>query len=120
MPFLAALPWDIGVVLNPDTGATVLEPFTNQIDAVMFMGVVPGKQGQPFIPQVIEKIKRFRLKHPHMFVSIDGAVNNTTLPDIIDAGVNAVCPGSAIVEKGDPAQNVETMNKFIHTLTDRS
>jgi len=118
LPTLHAYGWDIGIVLNPLTESTILEPFINEIKGVMFMGVVPGKQGQPFIPQVVDKIKLFRMRHPDMFVSIDGAVNNVTLPEIIHAGVNAVCPGSAIVGKGNPAKNVATMQKFIHTLTE--
>ncbi|PIT86872.1 MAG: hypothetical protein COU33_00760, partial [Candidatus Magasanikbacteria bacterium CG10_big_fil_rev_8_21_14_0_10_43_6] len=61
LPTLHAYGWDIGIVLNPLTESTILEPFINEIKGVMFMGVVPGKQGQPFIPQVVDKIKLFRM-----------------------------------------------------------
>ena len=118
MPTLHAYGWDIGIVLNPQTKSSVLEPFIDEIKAVMFMGVVPGKQGQPFIPEVLDKIKLFRLQHPEIFISIDGAVNNTTLPDIVETGVNAICPGRAIIGKGSPEKNVQAMQKCIHTLTD--
>ena len=117
LPTLHAYGWNIGIAINPQTESTVLEPYINEINAVMFMGVIPGKQGQPFIREVLDKIQIFRMRHPEMFVAIDGAVNNKTLPDIIEAGVDAVCPGSAIVGNGNPAKNVKTMNNLIHTLT---
>jgi len=82
------------------------------------MGVVPGKQGQRFIPETIERIQEARKRFPHLFIELDGAVNEETLEDIVGSGVNAVCPGSAIFgNERKPAENVARMRELIEKLT---
>ena len=118
MPTLHAYGWEIGIVLNPETDIKVLKPYISEIKSVMFMGVVPGKQGQKLIPEVLEKIKKFNKLYPNMFTELDGGVNEKTMPGIVASGVEAVCPGSAIVgNKRTPAENIKRMKKLIHKLT---
>ncbi len=110
--------WEVGLVLNPDTPITVIDDLIEEIDSLMFMGVVPGKQGQKFIPETIDRIKEARAKFPDLYIELDGGVNEDTLPDIIAAGVSAVCPGSAIFgNERTPAENVTSMREMISTLT---
>lgn len=113
----------VSVVLNPDTSILALEPLLNEIQGVMFMGVKPGWQGQNFIPETLDKIKKFKKnKTAHfvacheakLFVEVDGAVNEKTLPDIVRAGADGVCPGSAIFgNKKTPAKNIQNLQKII-------
>ncbi|PLX28413.1 hypothetical protein C0581_02340 [Candidatus Parcubacteria bacterium] len=118
LPTLHAYGWEIGIVINPDTPIEVLEPYISEIKSVMFMGVVPGFQGQKLIPEVLEKIKKFKSLHPTVFTEIDGAVNEETLPDIIASGVDAICPGSAIFGNDRMVkENVERMYNIINKLT---
>jgi ribulose-phosphate 3-epimerase len=118
LPELLNLGWKVGLVLNPETQNHLLEPYLNSITDVMFMGVNPGKQGSPFIPSVLEKIKNFKTKYPNYFVELDGAVNENTLPEIIKSGVDAICPGSAIFgNERSPIENVERMKEMIERLT---
>ena len=105
--------WQVGIVLNPDTPVSAIEPYLNQLDAVMFMGVYPGFQGQSLIKEVILKITKFTAKYPKVFTELDGAVNESNLPEIIKTGVNAICPGSAVFGQGNPAENVRRMEKII-------
>ncbi len=109
--------WEIGVVLNPGTDFKLIEPYLSDLDSVMFMGVVPGFQGQGLIPEVLESIIRFNSKYSHIFTEIDGAVNLETLPDIIQTEVKAICPGSAVFGGDNPAKSVAKMNEVINTLT---
>lgn len=105
--------WEVGVALKPETPLEALEPIINDIDAVLFLSVNPGKQGQAFIPEVLEKIKDFRKKGYSHFVAIDGGVNETTLPDILTTGVDAICPGSAVFDSENPAENVSELKKIL-------
>ena len=105
--------YEVGIALKPETSIDVLEPYINEIDAVLFLSVNPGKQGQPFLPEVLEKIKTFRKKYPNHFIEIDGGVNEKTLPEIIESGVDAICPGSAIFKTGNPKENVGKMRRMI-------
>ena len=77
------------------------------------MGVYPGFQGQSLIKEVILKITKFTAKYPKVFTELDGAVNESNLPEIIKTGVNAICPGSAVFGQGNPAENVRRMEKII-------
>lgn len=112
--------WQVGVVLNPDTPTELINDYIDDLDSIMFMGVVPGFQGQSLIPEVLEKITEFKSLHPTVFTEIDGAVNEETLPNIIASGVDAICPGSAIFKNDRmPAENVRRMGEIInrHLLT---
>lgn len=105
--------WEAGLVLNPETPIDVIEPFTEALDSVMFMGVVPGAQGQTLIPQVLEKAYTCRQKYPDLYLEWDGDVTEETLPHIMNTGVNAVCPGHAVFGAGDPVENVVKLQNLI-------
>jgi len=84
----------------------------------MFMGVHPGKQGQKLLPQVLANIQKFKTKYPHIFVELDGGINEKNLEKIIATEVDAICPGSAIFgnEKA-PKTNIKNLQKIINSLT---
>jgi ribulose-phosphate 3-epimerase len=110
--------WEVGVVLNPETPIAAVEPFIEEVDGIMFMGVKPGEQRQSLIPEVLEKMMAFKKNHPNVFMEIDGGVNEKTLGDILKTGVDAICPGSAIFgNEKTPAENVKNMKSLINTLT---
>ena len=118
LPKLRAYGWAISLVLNPETPVSALDPYLDSITGVMFMGVHPGRQAQAFIPETLDKIREFKRKKTTHFVEIDGGVNLTTLPGIIAAGVDGICPGSAIFGNNkSPKENVEEMRKKIASLT---
>ncbi len=110
--------WQLGIVINPDTSYEQIEPYLNEVQSVMFMGVVPGKQGQGLIPEVLASITNFTIDYPDMFTEIDGAVNEETLETIIKTGIKAICPGSAVFgNERTPKENVERMEEIINKLT---
>ncbi|MDD2656338.1 MAG: hypothetical protein PHQ18_02065 [Patescibacteria group bacterium] len=117
-PTLHAYGWEIGLVLNPETDIKILDEYIGEIKGVMFMGVNPGKQGQKLLPKVLTNIKKFKTKYPHIFVELDGGVNEQNLEKIIATGVDAICPGSAIFgNENKPEQNIKNMKKIINSLT---
>jgi ribulose-phosphate 3-epimerase len=106
--------WQIGVVLNPQTEISLIEPVLPEIDLVMFMGVQPGKQGQKFLPETIERIRQFKELGTNHLVSVDGAVNENTIKDLFDAGANIVAPGSAVFHKDkSPEDQVEELYHLV-------
>jgi len=91
-----------GFALGADTNPFVLEPFIDAINYVQFMGIERiGKQGEPFDPKVIDRIKEFRKRHPDMEVQVDGGVNNETAPKLLSAGVDRLVVGSALLYAAD-------------------
>lgn len=84
------------VCLNLETPPMVLEPVIDQIDMVQFMCIVPGKQGQPFVAKVLDKIEHFKELYPDVPIAADGHVGPDTIPDLKSAGVTQFCVGSAL------------------------
>lgn len=101
---------EVGLTLNIETPVEKLEPFVDKIDRVLLMAIVPGFQGQPFKPEVIDKIKetsRLRSKNNSKFlIGLDGAVNDKNARKLVDAGVDYLIVGSFLL-KGDIDENLE-------------
>jgi len=87
---------EVSICLNIETPIDVLEPIQQTIDGVQFMSIVAGKQGQPFRPEVLGKIRDFKERHPNISISADGHVSEETIPLLLSAGVQNFCVGSAI------------------------
>lgn len=110
--------WQAGLVLNPGTPIEVLTPYLNTIQAVQFMGVHPGFQGQEFLHETPGKIQNFKKLGTAHFTELDGGVNEETLPKIIKSGVDAICPGSAVFgNEKSPKENVEKMKTLIENYS---
>lgn len=102
-----------GVVLNPSTPLSAIEWILEDVDFVMIMSVNPGFGGQKFIPNSIDKIRSLRKmiqdRGLSILIEIDGGVNETTIKNISDAGVDVFVAGSAIFKSPDYK---ETISKF--------
>jgi ribulose-phosphate 3-epimerase len=89
-----------GVAINPSTPVSFLHDIAGYIDQVLIMSVNPGFGGQSFIQNSIKKIKetvklRDELKS-NFLIEIDGGVDTTTLPAILEAGCDVFISGTAI------------------------
>jgi len=89
-----------GVVINPATPASVLEEILEDVQQVLVMTVNPGFGHQHFIPTTLPKIGRVRRMieqiEPSCDLEVDGGIDATTAPLVIDAGANVLVAGSAI------------------------
>ena len=113
MPTLHAYGWEIGIVLNPETDIDVLKPYIEEIKSVQFMTIHPGKQGQAFLPEVLEKIKKFHKKYPNMPIAADGHIDEITIPDLKKAGVTRFGVGSAIFGSDDPIATIKKLELLL-------
>jgi ribulose-phosphate 3-epimerase len=110
--------WGAHAVLNPDTPLSAFDACADHAQGLMLMGVTPGKQGQHFIPETIERLSSARIEFPDHYLAVDGSVNETTIPDILGTGVNAVCVGSALFKTGQPpAENFTRIRRLVQQLT---
>lgn len=92
-----------GIALSPSTPIDELKPYIASCAAVLLLGVEPGRQGQTFLPQTLDKIRQLKQQWPTVPVAVDGGINSSTLPSIIEAGADIVIVGSAISQAEDPA-----------------
>jgi len=94
-----------GVVLNPATPASLLDPVLHLVDLVLVMSVNPGFSGQSFIPEVLPKVRYLRDKlaevNPAAWLEIDGGINTQTLPLALESGAQVFVAANAIFNHPD-------------------
>ena len=93
----------VGLAVNPKTSIKNFAPLVKHVDSVLFLSVEPGFYGAKFIPEVLDKIVAFQKVYPKMETGIDGGVKEENIVEIARTGVNAICVGSALFNRPDPA-----------------
>ena len=108
-----------GVVLNPSTPLATIEWVLKDVDFVMIMSVNPGSGGQNFIPSSLDKVRDLRdLTRKNglsTLIEIDGGVNEKTIKNISDAGVDVFVAGSAIFGSSDYKATISRFRELINT-----
>lgn len=84
----------VGIAINPETPAELLDPFVGKVDLVHFMTVDPGFYGSEFREEVLNKIKNFSQQHPDVEIGVDGGINLTTARMVTEAGADVLAVGS--------------------------
>jgi ribulose-phosphate 3-epimerase len=84
------------LALNPPTPVSAIEPFLDELDAVLVMSVMPGFGGQAFEGAVLEKVRAIRTARPDLRISIDGGINPSTAGEAHAAGASQLVAGSAV------------------------
>lgn len=104
----------VGIAINPETNINVLIPYLNMIDEVLIMSVHPGKSGQSFIEESLEKIstlKNIILESNYKtIISVDGGINNETGLLCKDAGADELVSASYIHK--DIINNIKTLKNI--------
>ena len=96
----------VGLVLNPPTPIDEVMPYLDEIDLLLVMSVNPGWGGQPFIPEVLDKVRVARAEIDArglpVEIEIDGGIKVDTAPIAAEAGCDILVAGSAIFHAPDP------------------
>ena len=102
-----------GVALNPHTSAHLLEDVLNDLDLILVMSVNPGFGGQSFIENTYEKVKTLKILREksgsNFIIEIDGGVNATNAPKLIEAGADALVAGSFVFKSDNPTKTIENL-----------
>ena len=94
-----------GVVINPGTPESVLEPVLDMVDLVLLMSVNPGFGGQSFIPSALTKIRNVAtmIRGRDIDLEVDGGVTADNAGEVVAAGANWLVAGSAVFKGGKSA-----------------
>jgi len=103
----------IGFVLNPETPIDSIQKFLDDIDQVLIMTVNPGFYGSPFLPEMIDKIKKLRKKCPNLDIEVDGGITDKTIGFVNEAGANLFVSGSYIVKSDNIKKAIENLDTII-------
>lgn len=99
----------VGMSINPETDASVVEPWIKDVDMILLMSVHPGFGGQKFIESTLDKIRAVRRmineQNPSCDLEVDGGIHLGNVAEVLEAGVNVVVAGTAVF-KGDIQSNV--------------
>lgn len=102
-----------GVSLNPATPVHLLEDIIREVDLVLLMSVNPGFGGQVFIENTIKKVKQLRKlieeTGSKALIEVDGGVQATTAPRLIEAGADVLVSGSYIFSAKDPIATIRSL-----------
>ena len=87
-----------GLAISPDTPASALAPYLDEISMITVMSVYPGFGGQKFIESSYEKIKEISnmIQGKNMILSVDGGVDYENVRKLEEAGVTMVVAGSTV------------------------
>ncbi len=97
---------------------TPLEPYLEilpHFDTFLVMSVEPGFGGQSFIPEVLTKVRTVRKMvdagELTILIEIDGGVNEDTIEQAAEAGVDCFVAGSAVYGADDPKAALEALRR---------
>ena len=89
----------VGVVLNPATPLSYIKHYIHLLDKITIMTVDPGFAGQPFIREMLDKIREAKaLKEENGYkylIEVDGSCNERTFKDLYEAGTEVFIVGSS-------------------------
>ncbi|SFT34027.1 ribulose-phosphate 3-epimerase [Sedimentitalea nanhaiensis] len=90
-----------GVALNPGTPAGAVAELMDMVDLICVMTVNPGFGGQKFI-DMTAKIRALRgmIGDRPIHIEIDGGVDPSTAPLVVQAGADVLVAGSAVFKGG--------------------
>lgn len=105
----------VGITLKPKTKIEDIYKYIPYIHKVLVMSVEPGKGGQEFMPESIEKIKKLNnFIYENGFevdIEVDGGINDKTANQTIEAGVNILVAGNYIAKAENFKQAIDSIKQ---------
>ena len=103
----------VGLSLEPKTPFAAVVPFIAEIDLLLVMSVHTGFGGQPFIADVLEKVREARRIIDEaglpVEIEIDGGIKVNNAHLAADAGVDILVSGTGIFGVDDPIAAMREM-----------
>ena len=86
----------------------------SRLEGVQVMGIDNiGFQGQELSQKSLEIVKEIKGKFPEITVMFDGAINDETIEDIRDAGVDVFCVGSFLTKIDSGKDELQYLKRVI-------
>ena len=104
-----------GLAIKPGTPVEPYLEILREFDTALIMSVEPGFGGQKFIAEVLPKVGTLRRLVDSgeltVIVEIDGGINDDTIEEAAEAGVDCFVAGSAVYSAADPAAAVAALRR---------
>lgn len=104
-----------GLAISPETPASVITPsLAASADLLLVMTVHPGRGGQKFMPECLEKVAELRKKYgDKVDIQVDGGVGSGNICDCAKAGSNVIVAGTSIFTASSPKEVISTLRKAV-------
>ncbi len=99
-----------GIAMNPATPVSAIAPYLALADSVLLLGVEPGAQGNPFIPEVLQKAIALK---GQTTIGVDGGVGKENILKVFTAGADYAVVGSAIWQSEHPVEIFRAMQNMV-------
>ncbi len=110
---IRALGCQNGIVLNPGTPVSAIEPFLDQVDLVLAMTVQPGFGGQPFRRDVLPKLSEIdalrRASGLSFRLEVDGGIDLASARECRACGVDTFVAGTSFFRAPDRRAYADTI-----------
>lgn len=107
----------VGLAINPLTLVENALPLLPRVDLLLCMTVNPGFGGQPFLIDVLEKVrvarKYVRDHHLDVDIEVDGGINSDTAGPSVAAGANVLVAGSFLFKQESMKAGVGTLRQRV-------
>ena len=104
----------VGIAVIPDTDVKNIYDYLSNIDIVLIMSVYPGKSGQVFINETLDKIKELKdyivNNNFKTLISVDGGINDETGKLCKEAGADILVSASYI--HNDIKNNIDKLKEL--------
>jgi ribulose-phosphate 3-epimerase len=94
-----------GLAISPEVPLFELKPYLGMVDFVIVMCVYPGFGGQKLLPEMLNRVGAIKRDAEELGASVevevDGGVKAQNLPQVLEAGTDAVVVGSSIFGSED-------------------
>ncbi|WP_103665316.1 ribulose-phosphate 3-epimerase [Gracilimonas amylolytica] len=106
-----------GVVINPATPVSSIEPILADVDLVLIMSVNPGFGGQSFIESSYKRLSELAAlrdsKDLGFLIQVDGGVNLKNIEKVAKAGADILVAGSSVFSAEDITARVQELTEKI-------
>jgi len=104
-----------GLAISPPTPIERVTPFLGAFDILLVMTVNPGFGGQPFLHEMLEKVRtaaKWREDGGYDFhIQVDGGVTLPTAAESTRAGANLLVAGTSVFRAADAAAEIAELRK---------
>ncbi len=102
-----------GLALSPPTPFKRVKKYVDKLDYLLLMTVNPGFYGQAFMIDVLRKIEEAKdwivKQGLDCLIEVDGGINNKTVGQVQQAGVDIVVAGASVFRDDDYRRAIEDL-----------
>jgi ribulose-phosphate 3-epimerase len=103
----------VTLAMNPETELEAVQPYLDDVDAILVLTVKPGRYGAPFERETLAKVEELRKIDSQIPIEVDGAMNPENIRLAKDSGATLFASGSYVMKSDDPGEAIKNLEEVI-------